>query len=188
MKIQITPVLQRSISKVFPGNTSRLLAEGSFLLLTGMLAMFLHARLRIPMHLPGRQGLLFMLLLTGASLLSGMRFSSLLATTGAALYMLSGVGGFDDPFMPVHYLILGFVLDLQLNTSSRLNASWFIALAGGLSYSVIPLSRALIMLLTGIPTPSLVNGVLFPWFMHFLFGFSGSLIAVMAVKSLPQGK
>ncbi len=49
-----TTVLQKSISKVFPNKSFALAIEILFLLLMGALAITLHAKLRIPMHLPGR--------------------------------------------------------------------------------------------------------------------------------------
>lgn len=187
MKNQPTQALQKSISKVFPGSLAQTFIEVLFLFFTGVLAMALHAKLRIPMHLPGKQGLLFMFIIIGASLLSKFRFSTLLAVTGAASLLLTGFGGFEDPFMPVHYLLLGFAMDLLLSSKNAGSVkTWFVAVAGGLSFSVIPLSRALISIATGLPYPSLFNGILLPWSSHFLFGFAGSLLAVMAVKTLSE--
>lgn len=185
MKTHSTQLLQRSISKAFPNSSAQIAAEALFLFLTGMLAMVLHARLRIPMHLPGKQGILFMFIIMSTSLLSRFRFSTLLATTGAAALLLTGFGGFDDPFMPVPYLLMGFVMDMIFSSPSETkNKAWFIGLAGGLGFSLIPLCRALISLITGLPYPSLFNGVVYPWLTHFLFGFAGSLLAALAVKSL----
>ncbi|NVO20801.1 MAG: hypothetical protein HXX13_13960 [Bacteroidetes bacterium] len=187
MKKQTTQVLQRSLSKVFPANQTQVLAEGLFLFLTGILAMVLHSRLRIPMHLPGKQGLLFMFMVVGASLLSRFRFSTLLVSTGVTTILMSGYGGFYDPFMPVYYLLLGFVLDLIIGTSSNISSkSWFIGLAGGLSFSIIPLFKTIISLAIAVPYPSLLNGVVFPWVTHFIFGFTGSFLAAMAVKTLAE--
>ncbi|HEX7410752.1 MAG TPA: hypothetical protein VF298_01280 [Bacteroidales bacterium] len=189
MKNQTTQVLQKSLSKAFPGNRAELLAEAFILLLTGMLAMVLHAKLRIPMHLPGKQGLLFMFIVISSSLLSRVRFSTLLVTTGAASLLLTGFGGFDDPLMPVYYLSVGFVMDLFLISSPRfLQKAWLIGLAGGLSFSLIPVSRALISIFTGLPYPSLFTGILYPWITHFLFGFVGSFLAAMAVKTLAESE
>jgi hypothetical protein len=185
MKNHSIQVLQRSISKAFPGSRTQAAAEGFFLFLSGVLAMILHARLRIPMHLPGKQGILFMFIVMSASLLSRFRFSTLLTTTGAAALLLTGFGGFDDPFMPIPYLLLGFVLDMIFSSPSEIKTkSWFIGLAGGLGFSLVPLCRAIISLLTGLPYSSLFNGVVYPWLTHFLFGFAGSLLAALAVKTL----
>ncbi len=187
MKTQSTQVLQKSILKAFPGSFAQTLSEALFLFFTGVLAMALHAKLRIPMHLPGKQGLLFMFIVIGASLLSKFRFSTLLVTTGAASLLLTGFGGFEDPFMPVHYLLLGFAMDLLLSFKKEISIyPLFVAVAGGLSFSVIPLSRALLSLGSGIPYPSLMNGILLPWSTHFLFGLSGSLLAILAVKTLSE--
>jgi len=158
-----------------------------FLFIAGMMAMVLHAKLRIPMHLPGRQGLLFMFIVISSSLMSGFRFSTFMATIGSAALLLTGFGGFDDPFMAVHYLILGLVMDTLLGSSTMsVNKAWFIGLAGAMSFSVIPLSRALLSVISGMPYPSLFNGVLYPWLTHLLFGFIGSFLAALAVKSIPS--
>lgn len=187
MKNQTTAVLQKSLSKVFPGSRVELLAEGLFLFLTGMLAMVLHAKLRIPMHLPGKQGLLFMFIVIGASLLSRVKFSTLIVTTGSAILLLTGFGGFDDPFMPVYYLLVGVVMDLFfISSPGFLKKAWFVGLAGGLSFSLIPVSRAMISMFAAIPFPSLLNGIAFPWATHFIFGFAGSFLAAVAVKTLAE--
>jgi len=187
MKNQTTQVLQKSLSKVFPGSRAEILAEAFILFLVGMLAMVLHAKLRIPLHLPGKQGLLFMFIIIGTSLLSRVRFSTLLAVTGSAAILLTGIGGFDDPFMPLYYLLLGFVMDMFLFSSPKLiQKPWFIGLAGGLSFSLIPVGRALISMFTALPYPSLFNGILYPWFTHFIFGFAGSFLAALAVKAIAE--
>jgi hypothetical protein len=189
MKNQTTQVLQKSLSKAFPGNRAQVLAEGLILFIIGMLAMVLHAKLRIPVHLPGKQGLLFMFIVISSSLLSRFRFSTLLVTLGSASLLLTGFGGFDDPFMPLHYLLLGFVMDLILGSSSGLQQkAWFTGLAGAISFSLIPLSRAFISLISGIPYPSLFSGIAYPWLSHLLFGFAGSFLAAMAVKTLAEKK
>ncbi|MCO5265871.1 MAG: hypothetical protein M9948_08360 [Lentimicrobium sp.] len=189
MKKPITPVLQKSISSIFPDKRVQTLAGIFVLFLVGMMAMLLHAKLRVPLHLPGKQGLLFMFLIVSSSLMSGFRFSTLIATTGSAALLLTGFGGFSDPFMPVYYVVLGVMMDLLLDSSSLSSGkAWSIGLAGALSFSVIPLSRALIAFLTGLPFPSLFNGVAYPWLTHLLFGFLGSYVAALAVKSAVSEK
>lgn len=185
MKNLTTQALQKSLSRVFPDSRAELLAEAFILFLTGMLAMVLHARLRIPMHLPGKQGLLFMFIVMTSSLLSRARFSTLLVTAGSASLLLTGFGGFDDPFMPVNYLLVGFAMDIFILSSPRfLQKAWFVGLAGGLSFSLIPVSRVLVSLFSAIPYPSLFNGILYPWLTHFFFGFTGSFLAAMAINTL----
>lgn len=187
MKNQPTQALQKSLSKVFPDNRVQLLAEILFLMISGIIGIVLHAKLKVPLHLPGKQGLLFMFIIIGMSQLSRFRFSTLLATSGSALLLLTGYGGFEDPFMPLHYLLLGLIMDLLMSPDSvKTKAPWYLGVAGGLAYAVIPFDRAIITLVTGLPFHSLMNGIVFPVFTHFLFGFFGSFLAGMAVKTLSE--
>lgn len=187
MKNQPTQALQKSLSRVFPDNRTQLLAEVLFLMISGIIGIVLHAKLKVPMHLPGKQGLLFMFIIIGMSQLSRFRFSTLLATSGSALLLLTGFGSFDDPFMPLHFLLLGLIMDLLMSPESlKTRTSWYIGIAGGLAYSVIPFDRAIITLVTGMPFHSLMNGIVFPVFTHFLFGFLGSFLAAIAVKTVSE--
>ena len=79
-----TNLLQRTISKVFPNSTVAATVEIIFLLGLGMIAVVLHTKLRMPMHLPGKQGVLFMALIITGKGLSRFPFAASLSGIGAA--------------------------------------------------------------------------------------------------------
>jgi hypothetical protein len=76
--------------------------------------------------------------------------------------------------MPFTLLLPGIIGDLIINRTGKSNYL-YAAIAGGLAYSSIPLSRQVIMMATGIPFSSLLNGLLYPFALHFIFGAMGAL-------------
>jgi hypothetical protein len=175
--------LQRSLSKVLAAKWSQELAEILLLLIIGMIALTLHARLRIPMQMPGRQGLIFMAMIVGGRMISHYRFAASLSCLGASSLLLMNFPGFSDPFLPLIYLALGVIMDGLFKLSESFGQkSLILALAGGLSWACIPILRHLISSFTGLPYHSLLNGLLLPVTTHFLFGFAGSLIAALAIS------
>ena len=76
--------------------------------------------------------------------------------------------------MPFTFLLPGIIGDLIINKTGKSNYL-FVAIAGGLAYSSIPLVRQGIMIVTGIPFGSLLNGLLYPFALHFVFGALGAL-------------
>ena len=185
MKNSSSEVLQRSLLKVLPNKTIVTIIEVLFLILIGMLAVTLHARLRMPMKIPGKQGVLFMFLLISASSFSRFRFATLISCAGASMLLFANVLAFDDPYMAFEYMLLGFVMDMFLNGIPKLQSKvWFVALVCGISWMVIPLSREVIHLTTGYFYSSLMTGLLFPTFTHFAAGFTGGLFGAMASKGI----
>jgi hypothetical protein len=185
MKNINTGVLQKSLLKVLPNKTFATIVEVLFLFLIGMLAVTLHAKLRMPMKLPGKQGVLFMFLLISAYSFSRFRFATLISCAGASILLFANVLAFDDPFMAIEYLLLGCVMDMLLNGIPKLQAKiWYVALVCGISWMIIPLSREIIHLTTGYFYPSLMTGLLFPVSTHFAAGFTGGLIGAAAAKGI----
>jgi len=178
MKNIATSSLQKSTSKVFP--TSLAIAAQVFLLLmTGFLATWLHLRFRIPLNMPGRHGLEFMVLVMGARALSNLRVSSTITITGSIIATMIPGLGYGDPLLPYIYLLMGVTIDFAWY---RWRTIWvwipLAALLGGFVYSFIPVLRMLISPMFGIVHNSLKTGLVFPWFTHFAFGFIGSLAGV----------
>jgi hypothetical protein len=170
-------VLQRNILKVFPNKITSTAVEILFLFLMGVIAMLIHAKLRIPMHLPGKSGLLFMMIVVSAAASSRFSFGASITCMGSATLLLFANLGFDDPFMPIVYILLGVFMDLIFGLAKTINSNVFIvALASGLSWMLIPLIRSGVSLLTGFPYQSLLGGIAYPLFTHFIFGLIGGLI------------
>ena len=179
--------LQKSLSKVLPNSKVVTLIEILFLLFIGMTAITLHAKLRMPMHLPGKHGLTFMFMIIAGWSVSSVRYAALTSCIGAAALLFTNVLGFGDPFIAGTYLVLGFVLDILLNSSLNLQSKiWFVALVSGLSYMIIPLTRLFLSMLTGFQYGSLITGSLYPISTHFVFGFTGGLLAILAAKGLEK--
>ena len=170
-------VLQRSISRVFPNKLVADITEVLLLMLIGMLAITLHAKLRIPMHLPGKQGIMFMLFIVSARAMSQYGFATSMTCFGASILLFFNAMGFHDPFMPLVYILLGIVMDVLFGLINKFKPSIIlIALAGGLSWMFIPIFRLILGSIFGFPYLSLLGGAAYPLFTHFVFGFVGSLI------------
>jgi hypothetical protein len=170
-------VLQRNISRVFPNKLLANAVEILFLFLMGAVAMLIHAKLRIPMHLPGKSGLMFMIIVVMARSSSKFSFgASLTCLGGASLLLLTNLG-FDDPFMPLVYIALGIIMDILFGLTTLIkNNVALIALAAGISWMFIPIIRSLLFFVTGFPYESLMGGMIVPLITHFIFGLSGGLI------------
>jgi len=157
--------------------------------LLGAMAIVLHARLRIPLHLPGRHGIEFMMLLMIGRSLTQFRFSGLYASMGVASMLMIPVLGFKDPFMMVVFILPGIAIDVFYNVFPRLNKKiWMLALASGAAYALIPLSRMIISMFTGYFYTSLLSGLLFPFLTHFAFGFIGGLGGSALIKAFKKNK
>ena len=181
-------VLQRNISKVFPNKITAIAVEILFLFLMSVIAMLIHAKLRIPMHLPGKNGLLFMMIVVSASAASRFNIGASLTCLGSASLLMFANLGFDDPYMPIVYILLGVFMDLVFGVAKTISKNVLIvAIASGLSWMLIPLIRSGVSLITGFPYESLLTGIAYPLFSHFIFGllggFAGAGLVFWANKS-----
>jgi len=165
---------QKSTSKAFQiDNTSDLLKIG-LLLLLGFFAVVIRERLKIPLHLPGHHGFEFMLLFMAGKILSRQHYAMTVSSIGASASAFLPIFHFGNAFMPFTFLLPGLIGHLVLNKAGK-NNYLFIAVAGGLAYSSIPLVRQGIMMASGIPFGSLLNGFLYPVALHFIFGALGAV-------------
>ena len=189
MKNTSSLVLQKNLSKVLPNKATVIIAELILLFLVGMLAITLHAKLRMPMHIPGKHGVLFMFFLISSYSFSRFRFATLISCLGASTLLLTGTLGFTDPFIAGAYISMGLVIDLLLNSKSKVSSKlWFISMVSGIGYSVIPIFRISISYITGIIYPSLIANFFYPLLTHFIFGaiggFLGALLAQQVSKKI----
>jgi len=176
--------MENQTGKWHPRNTSSLslniavALEILFLTLLGMLAIVLHARLRIPLGIPGKHGLEFMAILISGRMLSRHAVATSYSSLGIGLLLLFPVFGFSDPMMGFHYMIPGILLDVFFGIYTSLQKKmWFIALVSGVAYMTIPLSRLIINLFVGISYSSFMkHGVAATTASFFLFGLLGGLI------------
>jgi hypothetical protein len=174
-----TNLLQKSLSRAFPNKTAATVAEVIFLLMLGMIAIAIHSKLRIPMHLPGKQGILFVALVVTGRGLSRLPYAASITCTGSALMLLSPMLGFHDPFMSMNYILLGGVMDLIYGLASTYSTrTWILAIASGVAWMFIPLFRLLMSLFVTVPLNLFNSGIAYPFLTHLLFGVTGGLIGV----------
>jgi hypothetical protein len=151
--------------------------EVIFLLLVGMVAITLHSKLRIPMHLPGKQGILFVALVVSGRGLSRLSFAASITCIGSALLLSTSFLGFHDPFIAVTYVLLGGIMDLLFWLTSKYSEKpWILALASGIAWMFIPAIRLFMSLFVTMPMNSFSSGIAYPFLTHLLFGFTGGLI------------
>ncbi|MFZ4398990.1 MAG: hypothetical protein ACOYO1_03060 [Bacteroidales bacterium] len=165
------------------------LAEFIFLFLLGAMAIVLHSRLRIPLHLPGRHGIEFMMLIIIGRSFSSFRFASSFSSLGVASMLIIPILGFKDPFVSIVFILPGFAVDLFYNSFPKFNKNiWALALASGFAYALIPVSRLVISLSTGYLYESFLGGFLYPLATHFIFGFIGGLGGSSLIKAFKKKK
>lgn len=80
-----------------------------FMFMLGAFAMILHAKFRLPLHLPGRHGLEFMLLLLIGKNITQLRFSGLAASMGVSSMLFVPFLGFTTRL----WLLFLFCRELQ---------------------------------------------------------------------------
>ncbi len=182
-----TNLLQRTISKAFPGDLASRTAEVIFMLAIGMAAVVLHSRLRFPMHLPGKQGLLFVALVVTSRGMSRWPFGASITCLGSAVMLLAPGLGFHDPFMAVNYILLGGAMDLVFTSVARLTSrAWIIAGATGLCWVLIPVFRLGMSVFFTMPMGAFSSGIAFPFATHLVFGLAGGLIAAGVISLLKK--
>ena len=170
------------ISKVFPTNLSVLL-EALLLIGAGFFVMYLRTRLRIPLQLPGHHGVEYMVIIVSARLLSRYKWTAVLTAIGISTAFLMPGLGLNDPFKLIAYLLPVISLDLLYQLNPRIQSKpWMLAGIAGLSYSLIPLFRGIMSVVTGLVFPSLLTGLAYPFLTHFFFGMTGALIAMGVIK------
>lgn len=181
-----TNLQTRTLSRVFPTSFTTT-AQIVLLLFVGFVATWLHFRFRIPLHMPGRHGLEFMLIVMGARYLSKMRLASSITVTGSVLATLIPGLGFTDPMLPYIYVGMGILVDFVWYRWNNIMV-WIpiVALLGGVTYTLIPLTRIVFSSITGYYYGSLATGFMIPILTHFAFGFVGTLAGVGAASGLKK--
>jgi hypothetical protein len=175
--MHISP-LQKTISRVFPNDAVASAVEIIFLVGLGMIAVVLHARFRMPMQLPGKQGLFFMALILTGKGLSRFPYASSLSGIGAATLLLIPGLGFHDPFMALNYLFLGCLIDIVAGFSSKFTTkAWLVAIICGACWVFIPLFRLAMSSIAVMPLGAFRNGIVYPVSTHLAFGIAGGLVA-----------
>ncbi len=155
-----------------------------FLVFLGVGIAFLRAKIRLPLHLPGRHGIEVMFLLTFLRIAFPLKWSGSLMGAGAGLATFIPGMGFGDPFMALMFFLPGVGLDLFFSGEKYFGKNIFVvALAAGFCYLSIPMARSVITLF-GVTYGSFVGGFLYPYFTHFIFGAVGGFLGASFSKVL----
>ncbi len=172
-------VHQRSTSRVFPTKLAiSQVLEVVLLILAGVLAIVLHARLRSPINIPGHHGMEFMAIILATRLASKLKWASSLSAFGIGIFILFPVLGFKDPMMGFNYMLPCIIMDLayHLFQDSKHNKI-FLSVAAGVAYMMIPISRIITTSITGFPYSSfLKHGFVTPVLTFMLFGLMGGIL------------
>ena len=183
MKSTNTSPLPRSISSIFPNRIAGNVAEVAFLLILGMLAIAIHAKLRIPMQLPGRQGIIFLTIIILARGWSRFPFAATIACAGSAILLATSWLGFREPLMPVTYILIGLFLDLLYLGFRKITPFVMAtALSCAIGWMSIPLIKFFIASFTGLLFTSFRFGLGWPVMTHIIFGFAGGLLGASILK------
>ena len=174
---------QSILLNLFQNKTQAFVAEIFFLFVAGVFGAMAQQYLKMPMQLPGKQGLLFMLILSSTATLSRIKGAGTITSSGATAYLLIFQMASGDIFKPFLFLLVGLTLDFLISFWRKFGQPlFFLGLAGALSWAMIPVSRMIISLFTGLYYKSFASGILYPIATHLLFGFTAAIITGLALK------
>lgn len=142
------------------------------LLTAGVAAVLLHALTRVPLHLPGHEGLVWMAILMLARLISPYRWAATVVAMGAAA--AASFLGFHDALAPLGYLLPGVVLDLATLASAR--NPIVMVLGAALGYCAHPALDWLALHALGVTIGPAQVGLATAFGSHLGFGLAGALI------------
>lgn len=167
---------------------SRWLSIAEYLVLfgVGVVAILLHSRFKSPISIPGHHGLEFMALMMAGRIVSKIPWASSISSLGIGFILLFPVFGFKDPLMGMSYMLPGFMIDVFYNLTRQLKWQLLVlAVASGLAYFTIPLSRILIHAITGYPYSSFIKfGYVLPLLSYFVFGMAGGFVGTGITQSV----
>ncbi len=188
MKTTTGKWLTKSFTKAFPAKWAVVL-ETILLFALGGLAMTLHAKMRIPLKIPGHHGLEFMALMIIGRKITRFNFGSTISGLGVAAFCLLPFLGFRDPFMPIVFFIPGLLIDLGIRILPKYKEKvFYLALVAAMAHASIPITRTIISLLTGYQYGSLQAGIGYPLLTYIDFGFLGGLLGAGMVYLIAKKK
>jgi len=177
----------KTLSKAFQIRPLTTTLEIILMIGLGMLAIFLHAKLRTPLKLPGHHGLEFMAIIIAGRYFSRTKIATSFSALGIACLAFIPALGFKDPFMALVLTVPCFMIDILFNwIKNKRTIVVILALIAGLSYLTIPITRFIIQSTTGFVYSSLLSGLAFPVLTHFAFGFVGGLIGAGLMHGIKE--
>lgn len=162
------------------------------LMLSGAFAAFLHAKLRIPLNMPGHHGLEFMAIFTLVRMNSNLRYAATIATLGTGLFLMMPGMGASNPLNSFGYLLPGIFLDIFYTYGKkRMHLLFIVAITAGFAYMCIPLSRLLVTMISGFPYNAFVKfGAFYTTLSFLFFGMLGGMLGygMNKVKTIMNNK
>lgn len=172
-----------SLSRIFPNKTLAASIEMLLLISAGLLAAVLHQKLKVPMHLPGKQGILFLLIIISAARASRIPMGATIAASGAAMFFYLFAFDSTDILKPILYIAAAVCIDgaISIHRNNSIGNIAFIILAGA-AWTVIPLARTVIVFATGMPYKSFMTGFAYPFLTHLMFGVLAAGLALFTLR------
>jgi hypothetical protein len=172
-----------SLSRIFPNKAVAITFEIFLLISAGVLAAVLMQKLKVPMHLPGKQGILFLLIIISSARSSRLPMAATIATSGSAFFLYMFAFDSTDVFKPLLLMIVAAGLDaiIYLHRNKTIGNIAFIILAGAV-WTLMPLIKLVISLFTGFPFPSFISGFAYPFATHLLFGVIAATLALFTLR------
>lgn len=134
--------------------------------------------IRIPMHVPGHSGLLWIAIFTFCCLtFRKMGSGTLAGIVGGFVAVIFGIGN-DGPFVFFKYFVPGVSMDLIFTLIPYTLKKWYlIAMVAAFSHWTKLLCNYVIGTILNLPQGFLVLGVQVATINHFIFGFGGGVLA-----------
>lgn len=178
---------QRTLLNEYLNKNAGIIREIIFLISLGALAVLIHATVKIPMHLPGKQGVLWIAILVSGRYLSKTNAAGTVTGAGAAICSF-GLGA-DAPLTWFIYLLTGNLIDIVYTYASDIkNKFWLIIIACGILHALKPLLRYAVNIVVPLPLESLTFSFMYPVTTHFIFGMIGAGLGIMVVKGIDYKK
>lgn len=157
------------------------------LILLGVIAAVLHAKLRLGLGLPGHHGLEWMTALLFARCASDRTWAALIVGFGAATaeVVLTAEPGHLMKAVSVYLLTAALVDILYRTTPERLRGVVAAALIASLVYAGKPAVQLAIAALADIELGFMRHGAWFPILTHAAFGLVGGACGALLARGLP---
>jgi hypothetical protein len=156
------------------------------LILIGVIAAVLHAKLRLGLGLPGHHGLEWMTALLFARCASGRDWAALIVGVGAAAgaTALAADAGHLAKAVSVYLLTAGFVDLLYRAAPARTRGVALAALIGALVFAAKPAVQLLFAWIAGVEFGFMRHAPMFPILTHAAFGLVGGACGAILARGL----
>lgn len=134
--------------------------------------------IRIPMHIPGHTGLVWISILTFCCLTYRKAGAGTLAGIVSGFLATVFVIGNDGPFVFFKYFLPGLTMDLIFSSIAYMASKWYlVAIVAAVSHWMKLFCNYIIGSILNLPQGFLITGLKITTINHFVFGFCGGLLA-----------